>query len=213
MASIQILTSKEALEDQLEIVETMGRLCYASKKKPGKKFDPAFLTNLIRRGHESVLEHASLSVIYTTDRCVSHQQIRHRHCAYTQASQRFISYNKSGRPSLEFEPVQLNYITDEVTRKKAEDIIESINKAAEEAYNELTDMGVRAEGARRVLPQSVTTKLGITANLREWRHILKLRTDKHAEQPIRELSCQMWEYFNEHWPWLVADLEPYTDDF
>ena len=48
--------------------------------------------------------------------------------------------------------------------------------------------GVKKADARFILPQATSTRLVVTANFREWRHIIKLRTDKHAQWEITELS-------------------------
>jgi thymidylate synthase (FAD) len=58
---------------------------------------------------------------------------------------------------------------------------------AEESYEALLTSGWKPEEARDVLPNATATELVVTANLREWRHILKVRTSKHAHPIIREL--------------------------
>ena len=42
--------------------------------------------------------------------------------------------------------------------------------------------------ARAVLPTCLKTELDVTANFREWLHILKLRTDKAAHPDMRVIA-------------------------
>ena len=62
---------------------------------------------------------------------------------------------------------------------------------AERSYLALLDYGCPPEQARSVLPNSLRTEIVVTANLREWRHILKLRTSKAAHPQMRELMIPL----------------------
>ena len=77
------------------------------------------------------------------------------------------------------------------TVKRSEDTlyeyVYSVADALADYFN-LRAMGVPMEDARYVLPQSVRTSLLATANLREWLHIINLRTHPKAQWEIREIA-------------------------
>ena len=83
--------------DGLEIlkkIEKAGRTCYRSEDKITEDSCRKFVEMIIKRNHESVLEHASLTVRAITDRGCSHEWVRHRLAAHSQESTRYCSYDK-----------------------------------------------------------------------------------------------------------------------
>lgn len=80
----------------LHDIERCGRVCYKSEDKITETSAQAFVGNIIKRGHEAVLEHASVTVKFTVDRGVSHEIVRHRLAAYCQESTRYCNYSKDG---------------------------------------------------------------------------------------------------------------------
>lgn len=71
--------TKSEIDKQVEAAEIMGRVCYKSEPKG----DPiAFLSRIINRGHESVIEHINIPAVLSTDRAVTHQLVRHRHGSF-----------------------------------------------------------------------------------------------------------------------------------
>ena len=77
---------------------------------------------------------------------------------------------------------------------------------AEVAYNELRVAGWKPEQARSVLPNSLKTELVMTANLREWRHILKLRTALAAHPQMRELMVPLLAELKQRVPVIFDDI-------
>jgi thymidylate synthase (FAD) len=77
-----------------KLIERMGRICYKSEDKITIDSAPKFIAMLLKRGHESVIEHAFAGVIVTTDRGISHEQVRHRLASYSQESTRYCNYGK-----------------------------------------------------------------------------------------------------------------------
>jgi len=57
-----------------------------------------------------------------------------------------------------------------------------------------------------VLPNSTKTEIVMTANLREWRHFLKLRTAKAAHPQMRELTVPLLEELQERIPVVFDDI-------
>jgi len=167
----------------LETIETAGRTCYKSENKITQKSAEKFVKMIVQRGHHSVIEHLSASVRFITNRGVTHELVRHRLCAFSQESTRYVDYQSD----MEFiKPVWIGDKTDKATNFWAESC-----KQAENNYRHLRKIGWRPEQAREILPNSLKTEIVTTANLREWRHIFALRTSKAAHPQIRTLmkSC------------------------
>src|SRR5437879_5398802 len=82
-----------------EIVEAAGRICYMSfgaSQSPRDNFE--YIQNLIRMGHDSVLEHVSWTVLVTgVSRAFTHQLVRHRvGFAFSQLSQQYHDEHYAG---------------------------------------------------------------------------------------------------------------------
>ena len=75
-------------------LEACGRVCYKSEDKIAEDSAEKFLAGIIKRGHEAVLEHVSVTVKFICDRGVSHEIVRHRLASYCQESTRYCNYAK-----------------------------------------------------------------------------------------------------------------------
>lgn len=160
--------------DAARLIEAAGRTCYRSEERIGPGTARAFVSMLRRRGHMSVLEHASATLRLTTDRGVTHELVRHRVASYSQESTRYCDYSGS----LRFvRPVGLAHVAQ----------WEAAMVSAAQQYRLLRDLNERPEQARSVLPNSLATEIVVTANFREWLHILDLRTDVAAHPQMRVL--------------------------
>lgn len=179
--NVEILTPLDG-QAVLQHIERCGRICYKSEAKITDNSAEAFVRGLIKRGHEAVLEHASLSVRFVCDRGVSHEIVRHRLAAYCQESTRYCNYSKEGFGS-EITVIMPCYLDAQglsIWRRACE--------TAETAYFDLLDWGCTPQEARAVLPNSLKTELYMTADLREWRHFFKLRTSPAAHPQMREVA-------------------------
>lgn len=169
----------------VELVEKAGRICYQSEKGDNSK---DFVKKIIAHGHESVIEHASASVLFTTNRGVTHELVRHRIASYSQESTRYVRYDGK----MEFiRPVWWDEWSDQERRTWEESM-----KNAETAYCSLIKSGSRPEQAREVLPNSLKTEIMMTANFRVWRHVFKLRCSTKAHPQIRALLLPLQKDFN-----------------
>lgn len=74
-------------------VEEAGRTCYKSEDRITKGSAEKFIRMLINKGHESVLEHSSITVRFITDRGVTHEIVRHRLSSFSQESTRYCNYH------------------------------------------------------------------------------------------------------------------------
>ena len=68
-----------------------ARVCYQSEGSSSNS--SILLKKIIKRGHESVIEHEKATVTFIVDRGVSNQIIRHRIGSYSQESTRYCNYS------------------------------------------------------------------------------------------------------------------------
>lgn len=177
--------------DLLQTIERIGRVCYKSEEKITSTSAEAFVCSIIKRGHLSVIEHVSMSVRFICDRGVSHELVRHRLASFSQESTRYCDYNRKGLVFIipcwsDLEPTLIASSFDSESLLWVKAMLQ-----AETSYNELRKIGWKPEQARSVLPNSLKTELVMTANLREWQHILKLRTAQAAHPQMRELMVAL----------------------
>lgn len=187
----------------LKHIENCGRICYKSEHKITEDSYLTFAKNIVKRGHEAVIEHCSLSVKFVCDRGVSHEIVRHRMASYCQESTRYCNYSKDdfqGEITV-IEPIFLEQYTDGYS------MWEEACQIAERAYFKMLDWGCSPQEARAVLPNSLKTEIVMTANLREWRHFLKLRTSKAAHPQIREIVIPLLKELKERIPVIFDDIE------
>lgn len=185
-------------------IEKAGRICYKSESNISEDSAEKFIRNIIRRGHESVLEHGSISVKIVCDRGVTHEIVRHRVASYSQESTRYCNYSaeKFGNEITVIKPC----FWAEDSREYA--VWKESLELIEKNYMTLLEIGAKPEQARSILPNSLKTEIAVTMNIREWRHFFKLRTEKRAHPQMREIACQMLTAFQEKVPVVFDDIEP-----
>jgi thymidylate synthase (FAD) len=189
----------------LEIIEQCGRTCYKSEDKITANSAEKFVKVILKNGHESVIEHVSASVRFITNRGVTHELVRHRLCAFSQESTRYVKYDDNMEFIL---PVWCkNRTTQDAAAYHKDDEFQwfMAMEDVERRYIKLLQNGWRPEQAREILPNSLKTEIVVTANLREWRHIFKLRTTKAAHPQIRELMRSCLKGFKKEIPVLFDD--------
>lgn len=173
----------------LKRLEQCGRVCYKSEAKITDTSAPAFVAGIIKRGHEAVLEHCSFTVKFICDRGVSHEIVRHRVASYCQESTRYCNYSKDGFGS-EITVIKPCFLAEDSDGMKE---WKSAMRFAEDHYFSLLDFGCSPQEARSVLPNSLKTEVVMTANIREWRHFLKLRCSPAAHPQMREVALILLE--------------------
>ena len=181
--SIEILDNITPVE-VLKKLELCGRVCYKSEDKITDESAVKFISNIIKRGHESVLEHVSFSVRFICDRGVSHEIVRHRIASYSQESTRYCNYSK-GQFNGEITVIEPCFL---VPGTEGYDMWYRACQMAEQYYFSMLDWGCSPQEARAVLPNSLKTELVMTANIREWRYFLKLRTSPAAHPQMKEVA-------------------------
>jgi thymidylate synthase (FAD) len=191
----------------LKSIERAGRTCYKSEDKITEGSAERFVQMLIDRGHESVLEHEKISVLFVCDRGVSHEIVRHRLASFSQESTRYCNYS-NGRfggeltfiiPSFEGNKIYTHEVGYTEWRVAMRD--------AEQHYMNLIKIGWQPQHARSVLPNALKTEIVVTANIREWRTIFKQRASKAAHPQMRQLMCPLLYKLKQCIPLIFNDIQ------
>ena len=200
--SVEILTPIDS-DYILKHIEKCGRVCYKSEDKITSDSCKKFIGNILKRGHEAVLEHFNITVKFICDRGVTHEIVRHRVASYCQESTRYCTYSKDsfGNEITVIEPCF--WLKDSEQYK----LWEKAMKASEEVYMNMIKEGATAQEARSVLPNSLKTEIVMTANIREWRHFFKLRTSLAAHPQMREVAIMLLNEFKSKLEVLFDDIE------
>jgi thymidylate synthase (FAD) len=201
-----------ATHDPEHVIESMGRICYQSEPM-GAPVD--FVRKLIKRGHESVIEHVSAGFRIICDRGVSHELVRHRLASFSQESTRYCNYagERFGNEITVIKPPELSDVDDRVLGEGSagSTLWSEAVRRAESTYLNLLAVGTRPEIARSVLPNSLKTEIGMTCNAREWRHFLRLRLSPKAHPQMRETAGLIAQELRRWSPVLFEDIGPEGD--
>lgn len=184
-------------QEIIERIECFGRISHKSENKIEDGTAEVFVRNLLKMGHESVLEHVSISVRFICDRGVTHELVRHRLAAYTQESTRYCNYSGT-----------IQFIKPLFYRKgtKNYQIWYQSCLVSANTYRTLIKQGSKPEEARSVLPNSLKTEIVSTFNLRQWRHVFKMRCNINAHPQIREIMIPTLKRFQKRILIIFDDL-------
>jgi thymidylate synthase, flavin-dependent len=198
--SAKIITPIVGIE-VLKHIEKCGRVAYKSEEKTTEDSYDQFINKIIKSGHESVIEHISVTANIICDRGVSHELVRHRIASYTQESSRYCNYsqNKFGN---EISVIKPSFYEN----KELREVWENACGIAELLYFQMLDSGGKPQEARSVLPNSLKTEIMMTTNLREWRHFFKLRCAKAAHPDMRIVANILLEEFKTKIPVIFDDI-------
>lgn len=200
-ASVELAQELDA-EQIMKHIERAGRVCYKSESRISDTSAEKFIANIIKSGHESVIEHVSLTFKIICDRGVTHEIVRHRLASYSQSSTRYCNYasDKFGNELTFIKPCFWNEDDENYLLWK------QTLEVAEKNYLAMIKNGARPEQARSILPNSLKTEIYMTANLREWRHFLKLRTSKRAHPQMREVALKIHKILADNLPIIFSDI-------
>lgn len=188
-------------------IERACRTCYRSEEKISEESYKNLLKNCITRGHESVLEHEKITVRIYNDVGSYKDLTRHRFASFSVESTRYCSYDKD-KYGNEISFINPIYIEDEEIYKVWKDTMQSIEKN----YIKMKELGAATDMCREILPHSTAAEYTMTANIREWKHILGLRTTKHVHPAIRQVLIPLLKYFKEQMPEIFDEIQ-YDEDF
>ena len=174
------VTLVQATPNPIETIANIASICYDSDPKNPM----ALVKHLYNNGHLSVMEHIYFTFkIEGISRACSHQLVRHRHCSFTQRSQRYCSEDG-------FEMVMPNSITKDEELKLWTGYSMDATRSN---YNALQKEGIPNEDARYILPNACETSLYLSCNLRELIHMANERLCTRAQWEIRDLVKAMCE--------------------
>lgn len=188
-------------------IERACRTCYRSEDKISEESYKNLLTNCLNRGHESVLEHEKITVRIYSDIGTYKDLTRHRFASFSVESTRYCSYNKD-KYGNEIAVVNPVYIEDKEVFETWKKAIEDMEKA----YMKMKELGESTDMCREILPHSTAAEYTMTANIREWKHILELRTTNHVHPAIRQVLIPLLLLFKEQMPEIFGDIE-YDKEF
>ncbi len=184
-------------------LEFAGRACYQSFDRPNPKTADTgdYLRNIIKLGHESVLEHASVTFYITgVSRSFTHELIRHRHLSFSQLSQRYVDMEK------------MQAVIPPALRADAPEVLDINLRLVRSLYDwleaHLRELPVkqRREAARCVLPNMTETRIVVTGNLRAWRDMLKKRLSPAADKEMQEVSKLILNELTKLYPSVFKDI-------
>lgn len=193
-----------------KLVEYCARVCYQSQDKIKDSSADTLVKALLSQSppHESVIEHSMITVRFIINRAIANELVRHRLASYSQESTRYVKYDNDDMifikpawvsiPVGEYSPqnlVALQGLYPDNDLLWAESLL-----LAELYYKRLLMVGCKAEDARDLLPSALKAEIVITANFREWRYILKLRTSKKAHPQMREIMIPLLKELKEKIP-------------
>lgn len=177
---VKLINKSEHILDTMYVA---ARTCYSAESPIDIKVsDKPFklIKKVLDSGHLSIAEHISFTfAIEGISRACSLQIIRHRHCSFSQQSQRYVNMKNA------------EFVVPYGLKKEENDKIGALINYTMKTYNELIEAGVKQEDARAILPNCCTTNMVMTCNLRELMHICNLRMCTRAQKEVRELVTLM----------------------
>jgi thymidylate synthase (FAD) len=199
--------------DAERLVEFAGRVCYLSfGRHQSPRSNAEYIANLIRQGHESVLEHATWTfVLAGVSRAFTHQLVRHRvGFSFSQLSQQY--HDERATPVIR--PADLD------RSPRAAAAWDAAVAASRTAYATIAhELGLgeprrlpretrRAlrSAARSVLPNALESIIVITANARAIRYFLKVRGGIEGDTEMRVVAAALLDKLRPEGPALFADF-------
>jgi thymidylate synthase (FAD) len=184
-----------------DVIERACRTCHLSFHNydpPGSTEE--LIKKTIREKHFSVLEHAMATFrIKGGSRVFTDELVRHRLISPSQESQRYINYGKTGGLAVVAPPTIRN-------SAYYQQFLE-LSSEAEKLYSEMIAADIPKEDARYILPHGTTSEIVISANLREYRHIVMVRCHPRAHWEIRRICLDMLRILKREVPIVFWDYE------
>jgi thymidylate synthase (FAD) len=210
--------------DFMCLISAYAKMCYKSLVL-GKNANVSRVRDIeyniqgvVKSKHGSVLEHVTFNFV-TTDcsRILTHELVRHRAgTAFSQTSGRYVALDEIDTvmpdemrgESMEFPWL---YENGEVYNKTIDEVVQSHVSHTKTVLKWLRDCLIRPDmpfdmkkkltsAIRRLAPNGQTNEIGWSANLRALRHMLEMRTSRHAEWEIRLVFHEVGRIIEEKYP-------------
>ena len=189
------------------LAEGAGRSCFQSWSRPNPKTreNKDYLANIMRQGHESILEHASATFYITgVSRALLSELTRHRHLSYSVLSQRYVD---SANAPVVIPPALRG---DKVAEKALNDWQATVGAVYESMVADLQAKGHKRkqarEAARAVMPNMTETRIVVTGNHRAWRFVVARRIDEGADAEIQEVAGMILKELKTIAPGIYQDM-------
>lgn len=186
---------------EIKKIERAARNCYKSEDKIDENSYSKIISNCIKHGHYSILEHTSVTFFVVTNRAIANQIVRHRTGVFSQESTRYCNYNKDKFGN------SMRFIKPETTNEECFQLMLDSYSFAEKKYKQLIEKGISPEVARDILPLGLSTSLYVTFDLRGWRNFLNLRLEKSAQLQIREIAKEFLLQLYKLFPIIFLDIK------
>lgn len=184
-------------------IEKACRTCYRSENLITEESYKNLIKNCLNRGHESILEHEKITIRMCCDIGVYKDLTRHRFGSFSIESTRYCNY---GKDKFDFiEPCNID-------KKELFNEWYSACTEIEQRYLKMAELGATPDQMRMILPHSTAAEVVMTANIREWRHILSLRASKMTHPSVQQLMIPLLLYFKRCMPELFEDIN-YNEEF
>jgi len=165
---------------------------------------PGLLRYLIKHKHWSPFQMASMGVTIHTERDISAQILRHKSFEFQEFSTRYSKVNAYTLPSYrrqDFKNKQNSF--DDLSEEMHDALLERTVYLLDQVfafYDEMLEIGIARETARRILPLCTSTTLHMTGTLRSWIHYLQVRCDPATQLEHRQIACAIRDIFIKEFP-------------
>ena len=200
--NVEIITPLDG-EAILKHLELCARNCYKSEDKITPDSARTMVKKLLELGHEAMIEHFNLTVKLTCDIGVYKDLTRHRHVSFAIESTRYCNYSK-GKFGNELSVIKPCHIKE---NSPEYNIWFKTMQIIEHNYNAMAALGCRPDQLRMLLPHSIKADVIMTANLREWRHIFKLRCAPAAHPTVQEVMDMLLAKLKTEIPVVFDDID------
>ena len=197
------------------LTEFAGRACYKSWSKPNPEtaLNASYIANIIKHGHESVFEHASVTFyVEGVSRALLLELERHRFLSFSVESQRFVDTRKSHPepvipPALRDDPDMVEDLRAEYFRD-----LDTYSSYVNQLEGQGLSRKAAREAARAFLPNATPVDFVVTGNLRAWRDVLRKRWHEAADAEIRQFAGEILSHLRTIAPHAVQDIPqaPYS---
>lgn len=190
----------------MQNIEKACRTCYRSENLITDESYKTLLKNCLNRGHESILEHEKVTIRMCCDIGVYKDLTRHRFGSFSIESTRYCNYGKDKFDN------EIKFIDPcNIDSKELFNEWYSACTEIEQRYLKMAELGATPDQMRMILPHSTAAEVVMTANIREWRHILSLRATKMTHPSVQQLMIPLLLYFKEEMPELFDNIEYNTE--
>ena len=189
-------------EEIMRFLANMASTCYNYEFDISKDNYKDLLLKCIKSDHSSILEHKTITIKMIGDSGVYKDLERHRYATFSVEGIKNLKYENELKL---MKPVNIEEQTDFY------DIWETCMKKLEQSFQIMKKEGATEEQLRMIIPYSTAIEMNVTCNIREWRHLLSLRTTFHAHPAIRQLLIPVLVKFKQDMPELFDDIEYDTE--